>query len=150
MKPLSELIGGRPVHALPASTTVLAAARAMDQHRVGAILVLDESERLAGIFTERDLMVRIVVPGRDPGSVKLEEVMTRDLYTAAPHERVGEVAGRLQARHIRHVPVVQDGRVVGILSLRDLLAAHIEHKEREVDQLTSYIQQPPEAEPPSA
>jgi CBS domain-containing protein len=140
MKPIAELIGGRPVHTLPASTTVLAAVREMDVHRVGAILVLDADEHLAGIFTERDLMVRVVVRGLDPSAVSLAEVMTRDLFTAAPTERVGEVAHKLQARHIRHVPVVEDGAVVGILSLRDLLAAHLEVKEREVEHLTAYIQ----------
>lgn len=140
MKPIADLIGGRPVHTLPGSTSVLAAVREMDVHRVGAILVLDDEERLAGIFTERDLMVRVVVPGRDPEAVRLEDVMTRDLFTAAPDERVGAVAQKLQARHIRHVPIVADGAVIGILSLRDLLAAHLEVKEREVEQLTAYIQ----------
>jgi CBS domain-containing protein len=140
MKPIADLIGGRPVHALPESTPVLDAVRAMDVHRVGAMLVLDAEDKLAGIFTERDLMVRVVVPGRDPGAVTLHDVMTRDLFTAAPEDQAHDVARKLQARHIRHVPIVTGGHVVGILSLRDLLAAHLEEKEREVHDLTAYIQ----------
>ena len=140
MKPLSELLGGHPVHTLPSSATVLAAVREMDAKRVGAILVLDAEDRLAGIFTERDRMTRVVVPGKDPGATLLESVMTRELLTASPEERLNEVAAKLQARHIRHIPIVEDGEVVGILSLRDLLRAHLELKEREVKHLTAYIQ----------
>jgi CBS domain-containing protein len=112
----------------------------MDVHRVGAMLVLDAEDKLAGIFTERDLMVRVIVPGRDPAALRLDDVMTRDLFTAAPEDRVHDVAKKLQARHIRHVPIVAAGHVVGILSLRDLLAAHLEVKEREVHDLNAYIQ----------
>jgi len=109
-----------------------------DQH-IGAVLVLDAERRLAGIFTERDLMIRVVVAGRAPGSVLLQEVMTRELFTASPEDRVFHVAQSLQARHIRHVPVLRNGEVVGILSLRDLLRAHLSVKEQEVQHLTAYI-----------
>jgi CBS domain-containing protein len=140
MKPLAELLDGSPVHCLPCTASVLAAAREMADKRIGAILVLDEQRRLAGIFTERDLMLRVIVAGRAPDSVRLVEVMTRELYTAGPEDRVSRVAQELQARHIRHCPVVKDGRIVGILSLRDLLRAHLQVKEREVRELTDYIQ----------
>ena len=140
MKPISEILAGHPVHCLPASATVLAAAREMSDKHIGAILVLDESRRLVGIFTERDLMLRVIVAGRAPESVRLAEVMTRELYTAGPDDRVSLVAQELQDRHIRHVPVLKDGRIVGILSLRDLLRAHLSVKEQEVQRLTAYIQ----------
>jgi CBS domain-containing protein len=139
MKPIGELLDGRPAHCLPATATALAAARAMRDQHIGAVLVLDEHRRLAGIFTERDLMIRVVVAGRAPDSVLLQEVMTRELFTASPGDRVSHVAQGLQARHIRHVPVLRDGEIVGILSLRDLLRAHLSVKEQEVKHLTAYI-----------
>ena len=140
MKPIGELLSGQPVHTLSGSSTVLAAALAMTERRIGAILVTAENDLLIGIFTERDLMARIIVPGRDPGSVLLEEVMTSDLVISAPERSVSVVAQELQDRHIRHIPIVVDGHVVGILSLRDLLRAHLEVKKEEVDRLKAYIQ----------
>ncbi|MEM7309245.1 MAG: CBS domain-containing protein [Planctomycetota bacterium] len=140
MKSIGELLSGQHVHTLAQSSTVLDAARLMQEAHIGAILVTGEREKLVGIFTERDLMSRVVVAGHDPGTLLLEEVMTRGLVTSTPERRVTEAAQEMQDRHIRHLPVVEDGQVVGILSLRDLLRAHLEAKVQEVDHLTAYIQ----------
>jgi len=139
MPEIQSLLTGRPVLTLPETASALEAAREMSRNKVGAILVVDASGRPRGIFTERDLMTRIVVEGRDPSGAKLGEVMTRELYTSPPEGKVAEVRRELQQRHIRHLPVVKDERVVGMLSLRDLLRADLEQAAQELSETQRYI-----------
>ena len=140
MKTIRELITGRTPMTMEGSATALEAARRMKEEHVGAVLVVDDSQALCGVFTERDLMTRIVVAGLAPDEVRLEDVMTRELFTASPDQRVNEVAREMQSRHIRHLPVVEDGTTVAMLSLRDLLREHLDAKRNEVRALTAYIQ----------
>jgi CBS domain-containing protein len=141
MKAIRELLVGRTTPLTrPGSISALDAARAMQDVGVGALLVTDGSGRLAGIFTERDLMVRIVVAGREAARTPVSEVMTRQIYFCAPDQRIGEVARELQNRHVRHLPVVENGRIVGLLSLRDLLREYLQDARHQVDELTAYIQ----------
>ena len=149
MKTIRDLLTGRPTVSLPGTATALDAAKTMKEAHIGALLVVD-AKGLVGIFTERDLMNRVVVPGLDPGSVPLAKVMTKDLYTAGPDRRINEVARELQARHIRHVPVVEGKEVLAMFGLRDLLREHLNLKRGEVQALTAYIQgesEGPHAEP---
>jgi CBS domain-containing protein len=150
MKSIRELVDGRPPISLPASATVIEAVDTMHEAQIGALVVVDEDGGALGVFTERDLMSRVVKPGLDPVETRLEAVMTRDLFTSPPDRRINEVARELQARHIRHLPVVEDGLVIGMLSLRDLLRAHLEVKRNEVEALTAYIQGEEGAAPPEA
>lgn len=140
MKTIRELLSGKAPVALPGSTSVLEAARTMHAEGVGAMLVASPGKAPEGLFTERDLMIRVVVPGLDPATARLEEVMTRDIFTASPERRVNEVAREMQERHIRHLPVVEDGLCIGVLGLRDLLREHLNAKKDEVRDLTAYIQ----------
>jgi signal-transduction protein with cAMP-binding, CBS, and nucleotidyltransferase domain len=126
------------------AATVLDAARAMTARKVGAVLLTTADGSLAGIFTERDLMARVVVPGKDPARVTLREVMTRDVFSVGPDHEVAHVRGELQRRHIRHLPVVVNGRVVGILSLRDILRADIDQMSHDVQELEKYFLGGPE------
>jgi CBS domain-containing protein len=119
---------------------VLAATRAMEAHHVGAVLVEEDGNAAAGVFTERDVMIRVVNAGRDPSTTRLSEVMTRDVLTVSPDQRSGEVLRAMQQRHIRHLPVVENGQVLGVLSLRHLLRADLEDKKYEVEAITAYIQ----------
>jgi CBS domain-containing protein len=137
---VGQLLTRRTVYALPPAATALEAARLMAEHRIGAMLVIDRGERLVGIFTERDLMTRVIVAGLDPAATPLERVMTREVYTAVAETKVAAVRREIQARHIRHLPVVQAGRVIGMLSLRDLLRADLDEKAHELEQMTDYIQ----------
>jgi len=145
MKTIRSLLTGRSILTMTASATAFEAAVAMDEAQVGCVLVVDDGEAPLGIFTERDLMTRVVVPGADPKSLHLSRVMTRELLTASPDEIVRDVAREMQKRHIRHLPVIERGKVVGILSLRDLLHEHLDAKRLEVQQLTAYINREPEA-----
>jgi signal-transduction protein with cAMP-binding, CBS, and nucleotidyltransferase domain len=136
---IGNLLKSQDLLTLPEGTTVLEAARAMTARRVGAVLVTQSDGALAGIFTERDLMARVIVLRRDPETVALREVMTRDVFSVGPEREVGDVRIELQHRHIRHLPIVVDGRVVGILSLRDLLRADIDQMSHEVEALENYF-----------
>lgn len=136
---VGNLLSKRALVALPPTSTAKEAAAVMAREKVGAILVTEDG-KLLGIFTERDLMVRVVVPELDLGKVQLSEVMSAELYTAHPGHKVAAVREEMHKRHIRHVPVVQDGRVVGMLSLRDLLRADLANKTHEVEAITAYIQ----------
>jgi len=140
MKLIGDLLNGGAVHTLPQTATALEAAVAMHQHRVGAILVTDAAGKPAGIFTERDLMVRVVVPGLPPDEVAIGDQMTSALFTVSPERSVSDAAQEMQARHIRHLPVVENEQVIGLLSLRDLLRELLQIKDGEVEALTAYIQ----------
>ena len=119
---------------------VIEAAELMKQAHVGALLVREAATNTLGVFSERDLMTRVVVPRLDPETTTVGSVMTREVFTASPEQRINEVAVEMQEKHIRHLPVEEDGRIIAMLSLRDLLAAHIDLKRTEVHALKSYIQ----------
>jgi len=140
MKTIREVLTGSPLIALPGSASVMEAARRMDEAGIGAMLIVADDGRAAGVFTERDLMVRVIVAGKDPHQVRLDEVMTTDLFTVTPDRQINAVWREMQARHIRHLPVLEDDKVVGMLSLRDLLHEHLDVKRHEVQALTAYIQ----------
>jgi CBS domain-containing protein len=140
MGEIQSLIGSHAVVRLPASATVLEAVQEMAARNVGAVLVAEADLRPQGIFTERDLMRRVVLAGGEAARVKLGEVMTRDLYTVDRRSRIADVRKVLQARHIRHVPVLDDGVCVAVLSLRDLLRADLESCAIELHETKLYIQ----------
>ena len=100
--------------------TVSAAARLMKQHRVGAILVVD-GERLAGIFTERDALFRVLAENRDPAVTRIGEVMTANPRTIEPDRPFGHALHLMYEGEFRHVPVVDQGRPLGMVSARDAL-----------------------------
>lgn len=127
------------IHTTPGAT-VMDAAERMTQGRVGAVPVI-EGERLVGIFSERDLMTRVVVAGRDPRSTRVESVMTHEVVTATLDESVDQCLEKMQGAGCRHLPVVQDGRVISMLSMRDLLRDEIEEQTEEIRNLRAYIHQ---------
>lgn len=113
---------GRDLLELPAGASVHDAARAMRDWSVGAVLVTEEG-RLAGIFTERDLLNRVVACDRDPTSTLLSEVMTKDLDTISPEATALEALRLMEDGGYRHVPVVEDGHLVGIISRQDFFTS---------------------------
>lgn len=139
MPKIQSLLTGRAVVALRQDRSAFEAAREMTRNHVGALLVTDAQGRPCGIFTERDLMVRVVMPGRQPERVLLSEVMTRELFTCTPEHAVADMRRELQERHFRHLPVVDGDRVIGMLSLRDLLRADLERATSELTETRRYI-----------
>ncbi len=140
MKSISELLTNRSPLTLKGSTSALEAARAMDEEHVGCLVVVDSARKPLGVFTERDLMVRLVVADRDPSKVQIKEVMTRDPFVLDGAERLLKAAREMQTRHIRHLPVTESGKLVGVLSLRDLLRALLEEQRDETSEMRNYIQ----------
>lgn len=111
--------------AAPGSTTVIAAARLMRESHVGAVIVVEEG-KLAGVFTERDALFRVIAEGRDVQTTQLAEVMTRDPRTIHPDKPFPDALHVMYEGGFRHVPVVEDGRPVGMISARDALGQELE------------------------
>jgi len=126
----------------PPTASVLEVARIMTDARVGAIPIV-EGERIVGIFSERDLMTRIVVEGRDSQRTLVLEVMTHDVLTATPDDTRSECLERMRDARCRHLPVLEGDRLVAVLSMRDLLRDEIEEQDEEIRGLRAYLHQTP-------
>ena len=127
------------VHAEP-TATVFDVAVQMSAARVGCIPVL-EGGRLVGVFSERDLMTRVVVEGRDARRTAVASVMTSEVITAGLDERVERCLDKMRSCGCRHLPVVADGRVIAMISMRDLMRDEIEEQVEEIRGLREYIHQ---------
>jgi CBS domain-containing protein len=129
---VAELVRDQAVVQLPPESTVREAARLMAARRIGAILVT-RSGRLAGIFTERDMVNRVAAEGRDPDTTRLAEVMTPDPRTVESDARTVEALRLMQIGGFRHLPVMRRGKLEGILSLRDFASMELAELERQGD-----------------
>ena len=129
---LRQVITGQTLVTARRDTSVRAAAVAMAEQSVGAILVADDSGRLIGLFTERDALNRVVARGLDPEQTPLAAVMTDKLQTAPPDKTLGYALHLMFEGGFRHVPVVEDGRPVGMVSARNALGLEILQFEKEL------------------
>jgi len=135
-----DLINTQDMHRAEADEAVLAVAQAMVERNIGAVPVLRDGH-LVGIFSERDLMKRVVVEGRDPRTTRVEEVMTKDPLTVTPDESL-ETCMVLMRRHgFRHLLVCDGKQLRGIVSLRDILLHDLNEKDHEVRMMRAYIHQ---------
>lgn len=134
----SILASQRPLHHIPAGSPVIDAVRAMVDFNVGALPVLDGG-RLVGIFSERDLMRRVVVKGLDASKVLVRDVMSTDLVTADINDDHLTCLNKMSSRNCRHLPVVEEDKLVGFLSAKDLMKADADGKAHEIESLTRYI-----------
>ena len=139
---IQQLLTQGTICRLEPGDSVLDATRAMVASHCGSVVVM-RGDDLLGIFTERDLMVRVVAKGRSARNTKIDEVMTTDLYTTGPDRLVREVRREMSAKHIRHVPVLDGGRLRAVLSFRDLLRADFEEQRDVAKAMTDYIRQVP-------
>ncbi len=120
-------------------TTVLEAARMMNARGVGSVLVMVDNT-LAGIFTERDLMRRVVASDLLPGSTRVGDVMTSSLVTCTPDASVVDCSAMMSQRHIRHLPVLgTNGTILGVITTGDLLAHELHEKESTIQHLESFV-----------
>ncbi|MEO6434210.1 MAG: CBS domain-containing protein [Tepidisphaeraceae bacterium] len=132
-------VKGSQVHSVSPTERVLDAIRQMNQHKIGAVLVM-QGGRVAGIFTERDVLRRVVGEERQPAHVTVGEVMTEDLICVAPDADLDEVATLMRNRKIRHVPVCdENGKLHGMISIGDLNAYHASNQEAQIHFLSEYI-----------
>jgi CBS domain-containing protein len=130
---------GRTAHVISQDASVLDAARAMSDAKVGA-LVVAEGRRVDGIFSERDLMRRVVVPGKDPATTRVREVMSSPVQTVVDATPLTEAVAIMRANHIRHLVIVDGhGELAGIIGLRYLLYELMDQLQRKVGDLHGYL-----------
>jgi len=141
MATVSDILAGKGLRLITVSPqeTVYAAAVRMNEHKIGAVLVM-ENDRLAGILTERDILVRVVAEQRDANLTHVDDVMTRDLVCCRLHTGFEEAKSVMRNRRIRHLPVLgEHDEVVGIISIGDLNAFQADSQERTIFQMQEYI-----------
>jgi len=138
-----DLINNQQTHVVEIGQTVLQVALNMVQHNIGAVPVQRDGD-LVGIFSERDLMKRVVVESLDPRSTLVEQVMTEDPLTIHPTETVENCMMLMRRHGFRHLPVCDGKKLVGMVSLRDLLLHDLTEKDYEVRMMRAYIQASPE------
>jgi CBS domain-containing protein len=129
---------GRHVYTISPDATVQVAVHTMNEYGVGALLVMERSQPV-GMFTERDVLRRVVELARDPATAHVADVMTTTLATADPATRVEDAMAMMTNRRFRHLPIVQAGRVVGLVSIGDLMRWVSMNQEAHIQHLTDYI-----------
>jgi CBS domain-containing protein len=126
--------------AISVEASVADAIRLMLEHHVGAVGVIDSEKRVAGIFTERDVLRKLALAGRDPHQVPLREMMTTPVEMATESTGPGEALATMVERHFRHLPVVDnDGHLLGILSIRNVLQWRVDSLAQELDSMEQYM-----------
>ena len=129
---------GSEVYSVAPDAPVVEAIRLMAQRGIGALVVL-EGERLAGVVSERDYARKVVLQGRSSSTTRVLEIMTPDVVQVGLDDTVDHCMKLVTDRRLRHLPVVQDRHVVGVVSIGDLVKAVIEDQQEELDQLQRYI-----------
>ena len=125
---------------VPIDATAEQAIRTMLVRHVGAVAVVDENQRVAGIFTERDVLLRLSLSEHDPRTTSVREVMTTPVEMATRATTPGEALATMVERHYRHLPIVEDdGQLLGMLSIRNVLQARIDELARQLDQARAVV-----------
>ena len=130
---------GGDVFTLKATSTLQEAARILDQKRIGAAVAVDCKGRLAGVLSERDIVRRVAESGAAALSMKVSDAMTRDVITATPDMSIDDALEQMTDRRIRHLPIVVDGKLTGIVSIGDLVKRKIAATEAEAEAMKQYI-----------
>jgi CBS domain-containing protein len=130
---------GMDVYSISPDATVLDATRRMNMHRIGALIVMEDG-RAAGIFTERDVLQRVIGEMRSPSDVLVGEVMTRDIVCAGADASLEELSEIMRSRRICHIPVCdEDGKLMGVISIGDINAQHATQQSMQIHYLNEYI-----------
>jgi CBS domain-containing protein len=139
--PLSEVLRekGTVVHTIPADATVAPAVRRMNEHKIGGLVVVDAAS-VVGMFTERDVLRRVVDSSLDAGGTPVASVMTRSVVHVRPTTLVEEAMAIMTEKRCRHLPVMEGGRVVGMVSIGDLTRWIVKGQSIAIQDLIEYIQ----------
>jgi CBS domain-containing protein len=129
---------GHHVETTAPTTTVFAAITQMNAKRIGALVVVEQGATI-GIFTERDVLVRVVARGCDPNTTCVRDVMTTELVTVTPETTVDDAMRIVTEQRCRHLPVVDAGRLCGLISSGDLTSWRVRDQRRQIDDLHDYI-----------
>ena len=147
MSTLEDVIAGRTLHCIAPAASAREAAQLMAVWRVSALPVVHE-EDLVGIVTERDLVQRVLAAGCDPDATPVAQIMSSALVTARPGETYDEALVQMARHRVRHLLVVSRDRLIGLVSMRDLLLVDAVEKSAAIELLTSYIYAVPPVLPP--
>jgi len=138
MTTIGSLVRDRPVFSVRHDSTILEAAKYMAERNAGAVAVYDGT-RLVGIFSERDIITRVIARGLDPSVVRVEQAMTKDLVVADAGESEESCLRKMKAANCRHLPVVSGEQFLGLISLRDLLQLGLSERDEKIEFLHSYL-----------
>ncbi len=128
----------RPVITISPQATAIQAAQLMNGEHIGALVVVD-NQRVVGVFTERDMLNRVVAAGKDPAATPINDVMTREPICCRPDSTRAECEAVMRRRRIRHLPVVDDGDLVGMISVHDLLEDMAHEQAETIHTLYDYM-----------
>lgn len=129
---------GRDVVSIAPGASVLDAIRLMSDRGIGALVVMD-GDNLVGILTERDYARKVILKGRASDATEVREIMTTDVITTSSSESVEKCMNTVTEKRIRHLPVLDEGKIVGIISIGDLVKAIISDQQQAIEQLEHYI-----------
>ena len=129
---------GRHIIAISPDTSVLEAIKIMAEKNIGSLVVM-EDDKLVGILSERDYARKVIVKGRSSVSTQVAEIMTHDVVTTSSDQTVDKCMALMTEMRIRHLPVVEDGRVIAMISIGDLVQAIIVDQKEEIEHLEHYI-----------
>ena len=140
MKTVSDLLRAKPTRVVSVrpEQSVLDAIKVLAEQDVGAAIVMT-GERLAGIFSERDYTRKVVLKGRSSDTTRVEEIMTANVVCVGPRTRTRECMALMTEKNIRHLPVLDEGRVIGMVSIRDIVGDIIADQDFTIEQLEHYI-----------
>jgi CBS domain-containing protein len=129
---------GKDVAAIERGATVVEAARRMNERRIGALVVLD-GQQVVGIFTERDILNRVVAERRDAANTTVETVMTSPVACCRPSTTLAEIQSAMTEKRLRHMPVVEEGELRGMISAGDVLATQLQVQQSTIEYLHEYL-----------
>jgi CBS domain-containing protein len=132
---------GSVVYSVRPEDSVFVCLEVLAAHDIGAVLVIDENGGLVGIFSERDYARQVILTGRHSRDLAVAEIMTAEVVGIGPEKTIEDCMAIMTAKRIRHLPVVEAGKVIGLLSIGDVVKSVIEQKQSEIEQLQTYIAQ---------
>jgi signal-transduction protein with cAMP-binding, CBS, and nucleotidyltransferase domain len=140
MRNVNQILEGKTGHvvAVPTEAPVLEVIRLMAEHHIGSVLVM-QGDTLVGIATERDYARKVILQGRSSSDTPVGQIMSSPVVSVTPHDTAQTCMQMMTNRRIRHLPVLVDGRVIGMISIGDLVKAVIEDQQQEIAQLQQYI-----------
>lgn len=130
---------GGLVHTMPQTATLAAAIHTLNTHNIGALVITDPAGAIVGILSERDIVRRLSADSADILALPIADCMSRDVQTCARDTQIGNVMERMTQFRVRHMPVIENGRLLGIVSIGDIVKFKIEEAEREAADLRGYI-----------
>lgn len=138
-KIIPDVVKRQSISSLKPDNTAFEAASMMTKANIGAVVILDPKGGLIGIVTERDMTRRVIAKGVDPKGTRLADIMTKNPDTLSPDDSANDALELMQARRYRHLPIVEDGKCVGMVSVRDLYAAAKQSLEESIRETEAFV-----------